>query len=217
MSAPNHPETAVPVGVELSARTRVSLEQQGAVPVTLSHDSIQRLFALGLQTGPLPQQDTLPEALTLSIDGPVRYWVGNVEFGRRKGARALADGLVRAIEVGLDEHPTAPPKRSPRTPAGERPRQADETAVDVRVAVWLAADDLDSVLDVVATGKRVVLTDRGEPVGMLIGWGEYCTLREQQSTAEARYWASQREDRPTPAGAPRDATAATARGAGDAR
>lgn len=215
MSAPNHPETAVPVRVELPARTRVSLEQRGAPPVTLSHDSLQRLFALGLQTGRLPQQDTSPEALTLSIDGPVRYWVGNVELGQTKGRRALAGGLVRAIEVGLERN-TAP-TRSPRIPAGERPRQADKTAVDARVAVWLAADDLDSVLDVVATGKRVVLTDRGEAVATLIGWGEYCTLREQQSTAEARYWASQREDRPTPAGAPRDATAATAPGAGDAR
>lgn len=218
MSALNGPEATVPVRVKLPARTRVSLEQQGAPPVMLSHDALQRLFALGLQTGPLPRQDASSETSTLSIDGPVRYWVGNVELGKKKGGRALADGLVRAIEVGLDDSATES-ARSLRTPRGARQRQPDAAEADARVALWLAADDLDSVLDVVATGKRVVLTDRGEPVVTLIGWVEYCSLREQQSTAEARYWASQLEDRtarrPSPAREPRVASPA-APGAGRA-
>lgn len=177
----------------------------------LGSDLLEPLFRLGLMLGPL-RPGRSKSTSQLVIEGDVRFLVGKVDIGRRRGMRALRDGFEQAVDRvarDLEHRPPAAsttdvPGRSsptsvPRPTAGSAPELLEASRARanegsrppeefVEVDAFIA--DVDSWLDVVEHGTHVTLTRQGRSVAGVVPWEWVRAHQEKLAWIETAYWSA---------------------------
>ncbi len=180
--------------VELAAGqvTRLHLRDGGA-PLDLDAPTLAALLAEGLEA-PVAAHDEAPHAGTVELgvlevgDGTV-FTVGQTSLPTEMALEAVARGIVSVLRLGL--------RTMPRAQEGQAPQRAERPPLAGcdRVPLADAEQDLEVLVDRVSAGGRVVLTRDGEDLVVLLGWAEYCHLRERLARHEAAYWAAEAGER----------------------
>ncbi|GCD19289.1 hypothetical protein CTKZ_08510 [Cellulomonas algicola] len=201
----------------LSPEAAVTLHDAAAEPLTLEHDTVQNLFALGVQLAARDRRRRTTNKPRLTLEGHAQFLVGHVDLGRKRGLRAVRDGLEHCIGAFAGEQlqtataePDAShsPHRSGRDPASTDPMPEPAGLIDggLYVERSRAGDNFDAIVDLALGEGIVVLTRHGAPQLVLLAWEEHCLQRERDAQLRAAYWSAVRTgERPSQ---PPDPTAA---------
>lgn len=187
----------VPTSVDLPPGSKVQLSMPGEPAEDLDPATVARLFAIGLRfgRGDRPSSTKAALELPLLLHGPVRFLVGSMDVGPKRGLRAVRDGLERSFRV-IAEIDGSATTRGPDESAEPADRDAPRTApTEMFVDVDRAGADFTDLVDKVRSGTRVVLTERGEPRAVMIDWGAYCDLNYRLARVQAGYWSAWRRGR----------------------
>lgn len=201
----------------LSPEATVTLHDPAAEPLSLEHATVQYLFVTGVELPGHDKDRRTTRKPKLTLEGRAQFLVGHVDLGRKRGLRAVRDGLEHCIGVLAGDHlqtatnrlaETDRPDESDRDPALTDPSPEPPGVVDdgLYVEMWRAGDNFDAVADLALGEGSVVLTHHGTPQLVLLAWDEHCEQRERDAQVRAAYWsvvrAGARSSRPPGSAAP---------------
>lgn len=189
--------------VVLSSAATVTLHDPAAEPLKLEHETVQNLFVLGLQVASHKQQHRAAPKPKLTLEGRAQFFVGQVDLGRKRGLRAVRDGLehcvgalagelLRTSSGGSDAQDNSDgPDRDPALidPSAEPPGVVEN---ELYVEMWRVNDSFDAIADFAVGEGSVVLTRQGKPQLVLLAWDEHCQQQARDAQLRAAYWSAVR-------------------------
>lgn len=183
---------SLPTRVELAEGAVIRLEEHGQAGLAFEQSQIDKMFEVGLMQPPrtTERDPNVPTGVTL--DGDARFLVGQVDLGRDVGLEVLVRGLEAAVHASAqelrDRHPRAPtdPSKSEREAHGFREEDARLRVMTIDEA----ADQWHELLPGIERWERVVLTEDGRRVALIVAWDWWALHRHRTSSIEAVYWSS---------------------------
>ena len=196
--------------VELADDASIRLVEVDHRPGPFSIGVVDEMFALGLQ---VPAEATPPSRAAgpvpqIVLAGEARFLIGRVDVGRDLGLAAVNRGLTyalaaaraRLIERQLNaQHARATTQRGARAvdPSDDPDEPGTDASnafreEDARLRVMTidqAADRWDELLPRVQLWDRVVLTQDGRRVALIVAWDWWALHQHRQTSLEAVYWA----------------------------
>ncbi|NTW38529.1 MAG: type II toxin-antitoxin system prevent-host-death family antitoxin [Cellulomonadaceae bacterium] len=182
--------------MELGKHATIEISNLGRFRDVVDRDLVDELFALGLliamTEGP-PVAKGKAATLTIALRGRGRFMVGQEDLGTKRGLKILARGVMFALRAASEGVQPAgrgdPPATADTMPA--RPERDRPHTVEMPVEQALA--QLNELVARVRHGTRVVLTDGGDRLAVLVGWSWYAQQEERLAAAAAAYWKAWRK------------------------
>jgi hypothetical protein len=181
---------SLPTRVELAEGAVIRFEEHGQTGLTFGQNQIDRMFEAGLMQPPRRTDQDPDVAAGVALDGDAKFLVGQVDLGREVGVEVLTRGLEAAVHAVAREYRD----RSPKTqPGGEEHQDKPRGIQGQDARQWVmtvggAADRWDELLPRVELWDRVVLTEDGRRVAVIVAWDWWTLHRHRQASLEGAYW-----------------------------
>lgn len=179
------------VRVELAADTTVQFVKAGTAELRLSQSQLDRLFELGLVQPPRTPGAAPNVPAHVSLTGDARFLVGEVDLGREVGMDVLVRGIEFAVHESLRELRGPHPEVEGGDDAQAKGAAARIREGDARLRVMTiqeAAARWEDLLPGIELWDRVVLTEEGRRVALIVAWDWWSLRQHRMCWLEGAYW-----------------------------
>ncbi|TKR27324.1 hypothetical protein FA014_01090 [Cellulomonas hominis] len=181
---------SLPVRVELATDATVHFVEAGQVELRFSQNQLDRLFEIGLMQPPRTPQTDLNVPTHVSLTGDARFLVGEVDLGREVGMDVLVRGIEFVVHASLHEH------RDHHVEAEAEGDQVRDSAESFReeggrlsvMTIQEAAAQWDDLRSRVKLWDRIVLTEDGRRVALIVAWDWWSLHQHRMASLEGAYW-----------------------------
>lgn len=180
-------EVSLPIRVDLAEGAGVTLTEPGLEEFRLSRSAIDRSFQLGLRQPPPPTtiHPHPGDATRLTLTGEARFLVGEVDLGVELGLKVVRRGLdAAADELSRGDGPSLEGDMAEDEP---RVVLGDEARLFV-MSIGEAAERWHELRPRVELWDRVVLTEDGRRVALIVAWDWWTLQRHRQASLHGAYW-----------------------------
>ncbi|MDM8085145.1 hypothetical protein QUV83_10245 [Cellulomonas cellasea] len=180
---------SLPTRVEMAESAVIEFEEHGQPGIPFSQAQIDRMFKAGLMQPPRTSERDPGVPAGVTLTGDARFLVGEVDLGPEVGMEVLTRGFEAAVDALMREHRD----RHPLAPADENEITLDDFRDDDARQLIMTMEEAvgrwDELRPRVALWDRIVLTEDGERVAVIVAWDWWSLRQECLASLTAIYWA----------------------------